>query len=250
MEPPPAPTVRTSTDGRAHGRRRRRVVSRPIRGAPSWTSATSVDVPPMSKVSRFVKPACSATQSAPETPPAGPLHQQVHRGRVGRGDAGEAAVGAQDVQLRARRSPACPQRVLEVGDVARRPSGARRNWRPWSGCARTPASPAGSRWRSETGTPGSSSRDDLGDALLVGAVGEGVDQRDGQRLDALLAQVRAACRAGPASSSWRRRHPSAPMRSIASTVFSSAASGSGFGQIIQPPRPPGTKERAICSTWR
>ena len=40
------------------------------------------------------------------------------------------------------------------------------------------------------------------------------------------------------------------MRSSISTVFSSAASGSGFGQMIHPARPPGTYERAICSTCR
>ena len=44
--------------------------------------------------------------------------------------------------------------------------------------------------------------------------------------------------------------PSAPIRSTASTVCSSAASGSGFGQMIQPASPPGTNERAICSTCR
>ena len=44
--------------------------------------------------------------------------------------------------------------------------------------------------------------------------------------------------------------PSLAIRSSTSTVFSSAASGSGLGQMIQPASPPGTKERAICSTCR
>ena len=35
-------------------------------------SATSVEVPPTSTVSRFGNPACTATHSAPVTPPAGP----------------------------------------------------------------------------------------------------------------------------------------------------------------------------------
>ena len=35
-------------------------------------SATSVDVPPTSTVSRFGNPAWTATHSAPVTPPAGP----------------------------------------------------------------------------------------------------------------------------------------------------------------------------------
>ncbi len=48
------------------------VVSRRSRGTPLPISATSVEVPPTSTVSRFGKPACRATQSAPVTPPAGP----------------------------------------------------------------------------------------------------------------------------------------------------------------------------------
>ena len=44
--------------------------------------------------------------------------------------------------------------------------------------------------------------------------------------------------------------PSAAIRSIASTVSSSAASGSGLGQMIQPASPPGTNDLAICRTWR
>jgi hypothetical protein len=43
-----------------------------------------------------------------------------------------------------------------------------------------------------------------------------------------------------ASSSSRITVPSEAMRSSISTVFSSAASGSGFGQMIQPASPPGT----------
>ena len=48
------------------------VVSRRSRGTPFMISATSVEVPPTSTVSRFGNPACSATHSAPVTPPAGP----------------------------------------------------------------------------------------------------------------------------------------------------------------------------------
>ena len=47
-------------------------VSRPIDGWPFWQSATSVDVPPMSKVRMSSKPALRATKSAPATPPDGP----------------------------------------------------------------------------------------------------------------------------------------------------------------------------------
>jgi hypothetical protein len=48
------------------------VVSRRSRGWPFMISATSVEVPPTSTVRRFGKPACTATHSAPVTPPAGP----------------------------------------------------------------------------------------------------------------------------------------------------------------------------------
>src|SRR5207342_3560573 len=43
---------------------------------PSRTGATSVDVPPMSKVSRSASPDRPATQAAPTTPPAGPDSRQ------------------------------------------------------------------------------------------------------------------------------------------------------------------------------
>ena len=72
MEPPPAPTERTSTDD-ARTVRSPTVVSRRICATPSLTRHTSVEVPPMSKVRRLSKPACRAIQSAPVTPPAGPL---------------------------------------------------------------------------------------------------------------------------------------------------------------------------------
>ena len=42
-------------------------------GAPSRTSATSHEVPPMSKVSARVAPSRAASRAAPMTPPAGPL---------------------------------------------------------------------------------------------------------------------------------------------------------------------------------
>ncbi len=52
------------------------------------------------------------------------------------------------------------------------------------------------------------------------------------------------------SSSARTTEPSLAIRPGTSTVFSRAASGSGFGQMIQPASPPGTNERAIWSTCR
>ena len=98
IEPPPAPTVRTSTvDARTV--RSPTVVSRPIRGARSWTSATSVDVPPMSNVMRS---RVAALLGHPDR--AGHAARragQQHGDR--RSDCGlgrrKAAVGAQDGQL-------------------------------------------------------------------------------------------------------------------------------------------------------
>ena len=52
------------------------------------------------------------------------------------------------------------------------------------------------------------------------------------------------------SSSSRTTEPSLAIRPGTSTVFSRAASGSGFGQMIQPASPPGTNDRAIWSTCR
>ena len=71
IEPPPAPTVCTLTDGTLI-RKWLIEVSRPIVGWPFWQSATSVDVPPMSNVRMLSKPALRATKSAPATPPDGP----------------------------------------------------------------------------------------------------------------------------------------------------------------------------------
>ena len=71
IEPPPAPTVWTFTDGTLI-RKWPIAVSRPIVGWPFWQSATSVDVPPMSNVRMSSYPALVATNSAPATPPDGP----------------------------------------------------------------------------------------------------------------------------------------------------------------------------------
>ena len=48
IEPPPAPTVRTSTIGTWIGMAYSSSISLEIAGAPPRTSATSVEVPPMS----------------------------------------------------------------------------------------------------------------------------------------------------------------------------------------------------------
>ncbi len=61
---------------------------------------------------------------------------------------------------------------------------------------------------------------------------------------------RRSCTLVACSSSGVITEPSLAIRSGTSMVFSSAASGSGLGQMIQPARPPGTNDRAICSTCR
>ena len=71
MEPPPAPTVRTSTEGARTATSPTRV-SRRMRAWLSSISATSVEVPPTSKVSTLLKPPREQNQIAPATPPAGP----------------------------------------------------------------------------------------------------------------------------------------------------------------------------------
>ena len=87
-------------------------------------------------------------------------------------------------------------------------------------------------------------------AARASALAKELMRRDAQRLDA-AARPAAAARPGrrprPAASTSL---PSAPTRSTASTVSCRSASGSGLGQMIQPASPPGTNDRAICSTCR
>ena len=71
MEPPPAPTVLISTEGKRTGKP---ATSR-LKLSPVWyasISATSALVPPMSKVMTSPVPAWRATWTAPTAPAAGP----------------------------------------------------------------------------------------------------------------------------------------------------------------------------------
>ena len=71
MEPPPAPTVRMSITGTPTGSPS---TSKPVAACTlPGQSDTSVEVPPMSSVMMWSKPAAPATYAAPMTPPAGPL---------------------------------------------------------------------------------------------------------------------------------------------------------------------------------
>src|SRR5918996_440663 len=71
IDPPPVPTVTTSTIGTLTGHRPTDpsvvIVGRPLR-----TTLTSVDVPPASSVSTWSKSAVPAITAAPRTPAAGP----------------------------------------------------------------------------------------------------------------------------------------------------------------------------------
>ena len=71
IDPPPAPIDSTWTAGARTGKSPTRV-SRVIVGSPPMHAATSVDVPPMSNVSRRSYPARAPMKVAPPTPPAGP----------------------------------------------------------------------------------------------------------------------------------------------------------------------------------
>jgi hypothetical protein len=71
IEPPPVPTVITSTIGTFTAKRP--TDPSVVRlGRPSLITATSVDVPPPSRVITRSKPACPATSAAPSVPAAGP----------------------------------------------------------------------------------------------------------------------------------------------------------------------------------
>jgi len=72
-EPPPAPTLTMSSTGVLIGRPSTSV-SGETDGTPSTTRQTSVDVPPISKVIKFLRPERSACLIAPTTPAAGPLN--------------------------------------------------------------------------------------------------------------------------------------------------------------------------------
>ena len=71
IEPPPAPTVTRSIIGTLAGKRPT-VASVVSDGAPERMTATSVAVPPPSRVTTSSKPAAWVTAAAPSAPAAGP----------------------------------------------------------------------------------------------------------------------------------------------------------------------------------
>jgi hypothetical protein len=71
MEPPPAPTLCTSTAA-ALNRKYPRDISRRIGVSPSKHNDTSVEVPPISKVRMSGTPIRRARYAEPVTPPDGP----------------------------------------------------------------------------------------------------------------------------------------------------------------------------------
>ena len=153
----------------------------------------------------------------------GPGHQQVDRVFLGRGRGGEAAVRTQDVQLHAS-GPRC-ELLLQVVHVALhdRPHvgvGDRRDGALVLLHLRHDL--GGQRHRNAR----QHRRGDLADAPLVRVVREGIDQRDGQRLDLRRTAVSRAQSRSAASSSARTTSPRASTRSSASIVSASGAIGS------------------------
>ena len=71
IDPPPAPTVTMSIIGTLAGNRPT-VASVVSDGAPERMTATSVEVPPPSRVTTSSKPAAWVTAAAPSAPAAGP----------------------------------------------------------------------------------------------------------------------------------------------------------------------------------
>ena len=70
IDPPPAPTVCTSTVGMRSGNPS--ISDSAVNGTRPSQRQTSVEVPPISSVMMRSKPALFATRNAPTTPPAGP----------------------------------------------------------------------------------------------------------------------------------------------------------------------------------
>ncbi len=76
IDPPPALTECTLTIGRPSGTPAT-CASVVVSARPETIAATSVLVPPMSKLSTSAKPLAAATHEAPTTPPAGPDRTQA-----------------------------------------------------------------------------------------------------------------------------------------------------------------------------
>ena len=135
----------TSTAGARTGKSPT-LVSRVISGRPDTQTATSVDVPPMSKVRMRSKPACEATKDAPLTPPAGPGEHRLHRrsctptrGSSARRRSGRPGAAAGRRRRRGRRGRS---------SGTSRARGRRTRSSASSRCARTRGTRAGSRTRS------------------------------------------------------------------------------------------------------
>ena len=90
---------------------------------------------------------------------------------------------------------------------------------------------------SDTGTPGSTS---AASAPMRRSWAGSAKELISETASASIPVSFASCARTSASSSSRITVPSEAMRSSTSTVFSSAARGSGLGQMIQPASPPGT----------
>ena len=160
----------------------------------------------MSKVSRFGKPACTATQSAPVTPPAGPVISRL---------TGKSSADFADARPPSERRM-CSLTLFASGvELALQVVHVLLHARAHVGVGDRRHGALvllhlGHDFRRER------HRDvrqhllgDLPDAALVRVVGEGVDQRDGERLDASSRRARAGPSRSFASSSWCTTSPCA-----------------------------------------
>ena len=117
MVPPPALTVLMSIIGTA--RSRPSILPRLATiGSPSLISATSQEVPPMSKVMMLPKPGHAAGIGARGDAAGRAGQHRGHRVARGRGEGRHAAVRLHDVFL-PRRDAGLGQPAVELGDVAR-----------------------------------------------------------------------------------------------------------------------------------
>ena len=121
-------------------------VSRVISGRPETQTATSVDVPPMSKVRMRSKPACDGDERRAADAARGAREHGLHGVLAGRLEAHQPAVGADDLERRAGPRRRRARRGRSSG-TSRAPARRTRSSAS-SPCARTRGTRGGSRTRS------------------------------------------------------------------------------------------------------
>ena len=157
-------------------------VSRVISGRPDTQTATSVDVPPMSKVKDAVEPGVGRDERCAADAAGGAGQHRLHRVLARRLEAHQPAVRAHDLDRRPDVGGGEPvAHVRQVPLERRRDVGVhQRRHGPL-----VLAELGEDLGRDRHGQVGSDGRGDLGDDALVAPVRVGVQQADGQRLDAV-----------------------------------------------------------------